>query len=96
MLTENHSDELGKGQGELELPRRLRRLYFMSDKCFGVNHALLCVIVGRHLELMKMFPLYLPLSGRLEELRRSSHPAPGRADGICTGPSCHGESVGWL
>lgn len=71
-------------------------MYFTSDKCFGINQALLCVIVGRHLELMKTFPLYLPLSGRLEELRRRSHPAPGRADGICTGPSCHGESVRWL
>lgn len=71
-------------------------MYFISDKCFSVNQALLYVIVGRHLELMKMFSLYLPLSGHLEELWRSSHPAPGRADGICTGPSCHGESVGWL
>lgn len=51
--------------------------------------------VGRHLQLMKMFPLYLLFSGGLEELQRL-HPAPGRADGICAGPSCHGESVGWL
>lgn len=76
-------------------PGFLRQMYFISGKCSGVNQRLLCVRVGRHLQLMKMFPLYLPLSGRLEELQRL-HPAPGRADGICAGPSCHGESVGWL
>lgn len=73
-------------QGKRELLRGRSRMRFVSDKRFCVNQALLCVVVGRHLELMKTFPLYPPLSRRLAELPSSNPPAAGRLMGFAPLP----------